>query len=109
MVDPTFYLNSYTGDPEPRQTKAPMDLTAPATWDIPNWLVSRDMKVVNPTAVAAGIDSVRNTDLAKLLTDRAKAVRNDANMLFDSKANRLANGSLYVEWGESIYLALWNL
>jgi len=110
-VDPTFYKNTYDADPEPRDTVVTADLTVPATWDTPSWLVRKDMKLVDSTAVLpTGADAARNQALVDLLADRAKAVRNVPDALFDSRAKRLPPyGPLYVEWGESIYLALWNI
>lgn len=88
--------------------------TMPATWD-DDWLVSKEMKQPSKDLTAAATDKeIIDDELrtqAKARRAAKDALNNDAVFALQ---DRLRSGSdplstVYFEWGEKIYLALWNL
>ncbi|MCE5200285.1 hypothetical protein LLG39_15060, partial [bacterium] len=115
MINPDFYQASLNADAEPKDGS---DLSTPnasnTAWATgkPDWVVTREMKM--PTATMATDEAV-DTELTRLAKDVRKIGSSTTGIdeddaVFPCIDDRTGTDKpIYLEWGETINLAVWNL
>lgn len=101
-----FYTKSETTNPEPKNSD---DYIAPdSTWD-DDWIVSKEMKMPSKD-FSSFSGKTLDDEIKKELLKQAKERR---KYVFAKTARTTAsddpNSAVYLEWGETLYLILWNL
>lgn len=108
-----FHQNSSTRDPDPRSgTKYTM--WPSGTWP-DDWIVGADMKLVKKSEIKdedGDGDSGTDKDIDELLRRKAllrRGERNRPDYVFAKDARADGTNDVYFEWGEQMYLVMWNL